>query len=1431
MLGSGGRGFGFSAINFSLSLIMVFGLILPLWGRIEGGRSLSGSGPGLMQLDEEYHDVNAVILMVDNNGPIGINTEESTGWGFFPAGTSNNYVYGTGLWFGAYYDANGDGSRDPSTEKVFIHGYNPLAGDSEFREGNNEQDPDDPLTRIFKSDEPSDLVEWPQAFHEVVTTRVDTVIYVDPREGDQDTAFYTVPDTYGDPLVRSDQDFVTTYTTKDKSLIFGTYSMPLEVNQRSMAYRSGLAAQAIYLIFDVRNWGEDVLTDAWVGYDNDMDVGVSYGDDLTSFIRNRDMVETPESGDSARVNMAYAWDSDFTENNFTGDPGFVGIAYLRSPGNPFDGIDNDGDGLTDESTSNGLDDDGDGKVDDPFEVDELGLVNFSKHCSPSVPCPVNDPEDDPSGYGILACNTEFSYHNCYESTEPADVRFMMSSGPFDWLPGQTQQVVLAMVFANAVGNPSQLEFVGNPPRPDANDPAFGELLAVKEVVQGVFDLGFPEAEPPSSAFLTLIPGDGKVTILWNDLPVLAPDPNYEEFVLLDPEYREFDFEGFRVWRSRTGSFSRLGDINDPDFPLTPEAILENELVEEYDLTLLAQYDLANGITRESQGVTCKDSLVLQNGSVVYTECDTFNLGTDTGLQYSYVDDGDPGDPLINGMRYYYCVTSYDYNSDNLPVSRLSMDSGVSFPGSNSVIPYRRTDELEVSSDVLHVDPSGNALDDTSSIFVSSETGELDPPEAVHASNSLTGFSFTTGTPEDISSDWYTVIFDAFERLDASANRVSYHVEDASGQAVNDGTANAFDLPYDGTDQSLGLVVFDPEDESTVLFTSVLTFNVDESAFVLPDRDTHLSAVNGSGADMSDSLGNVSIPAGSFIAAGFRAADIEMEWMAVAGDTLTLEVRDLDNRVDVPFGEGIVSGGQVVDAEKGSNWSFLPLAGGGIQPGGRYFLTAAVQRLADLWVSGVRITTTNMPRMPQAGDVWTLRQVAMTTETEVDTTVTPPDTITTYFDAKRPPVPGTRYRLDTTPAQDLTPPDFTIGIFQNTILTNDLDLYIVASEEMDTVPELTVGGSDVPLSEMASEEVELYSASYRLEQSGTYIVTVSGFDTWGNEGEGSEEFSAGQVWRASGGVLLSSDRVLKLIVPPDAIREDSKFFMCIAEGDLVGGTDPSRDTIARLGGDARSVASPPVMHPVRHSPNNPESVIRLVDPYLDARPDPNRAVATRRGVRSDDPIVRRGLNATRPPMGVEKQGLREGANLTSDPGVVVSPIYSLSPPGERLYRPAELSFDLSQLRMSDVEFEGLGIYLWTEDGWLELDTYLDPSSDRITTSVDLLGSYQLRTASAVTLPGLPKAFSLSQNYPNPFNPSTTIGFDIPEGSGEVWTELIVYNIRGQRVKTLLKENKAPGSYFVQWDGRSDTGQRVSSGIYLYRLKAGDYVSTRKMVTIK
>ncbi len=93
---------------------------------------------------------------------------------------------------------------------------------------------------------------------------------------------------------------------------------------------------------------------------------------------------------------------------------------------------------------------------------------------------------------------------------------------------------------------------------------------------------------------------------------------------------------------------------------------------------------------------------------------------------------------------------------------------------------------------------------------------------------------------------------------------------------------------------------------------------------------------------------------------------------------------------------------------------------------------------------------------------------------------------------------------------------------------------------------------------------------------------------------------------------------------------------------------------------------------------------------------------------------------------------------------------------------------------------------------------------------------------------PDAFGLFENYPNPFNPETQISYSLPR---DLHVTLIVFNILGQKVKTLVDEFQYAGHNSVRWDSRDDDGREVSSGIYFYRIQAGEYGGTKRMVLLK
>lgn len=182
-----------------------------------------------------------------------------------------------------------------------------------------------------------------------------------------------------------------------------------------------------------------------------------------------------------------------------------------------------------------------------------------------------------------------------ESVIGANLGMFFSSGPFPLRAGQTENYSMALFFGD-----------------DEDD-----LVRTKKTIQQIFNADYRFARPPDRARLTAIPGDRRVTLLWDDKAERS----------FDPFLQEFDFEGYRIYRSTEPEFLETRLITDSFGRLTFRKPI-------------AQFDLKNGI----KGLHPIDV----NGV-------KFNLGDDTGLRHTYIDSG-----LANGQTYYYAVVSYDH---------------------------------------------------------------------------------------------------------------------------------------------------------------------------------------------------------------------------------------------------------------------------------------------------------------------------------------------------------------------------------------------------------------------------------------------------------------------------------------------------------------------------------------------------------------------------------------------------------------------------------------------------------------------------------------------------------------------------------------------------------------------------------------------------
>lgn len=109
-----------------------------------------------------------------------------------------------------------------------------------------------------------------------------------------------------------------------------------------------------------------------------------------------------------------------------------------------------------------------------------------------------------------------------------------------------------------------------------------------------------------------------------------------------------------------------------------------------------------------------------------------------------------------------------------------------------------------------------------------------------------------------------------------------------------------------------------------------------------------------------------------------------------------------------------------------------------------------------------------------------------------------------------------------------------------------------------------------------------------------------------------------------------------------------------------------------------------------------------------------------------------------------------------------------------------------------------------------------------------GGLQTRTVEDIHSFSLPEAYTLLPNWPNPFNPETSLRYSLPQ-AGVV--QLVVYDMLGQKVRTLVDNHQEAGAYTVPWDGHDSAGRAVASGTYFYRIQAEGFSKTRKMTLLR
>ncbi len=151
--------------------------------------------------------------------------------------------------------------------------------------------------------------------------------------------------------------------------------------------------------------------------------------------------------------------------------------------------------------------------------------------------------------------------------------------------------------------------------------------------------------------------------------------------------------------------------------------------------------------------------------------------------------------------------------------------------------------------------------------------------------------------------------------------------------------------------------------------------------------------------------------------------------------------------------------------------------------------------------------------------------------------------------------------------------------------------------------------------------------------------------------------------------------------------------------------------------------------------------------------------------------------------------------------------------------AQLISNLTQPSYKATNLEANKVYYWR---------VVSKTSGGIKSNYSYSGSFNSGSATAVKENEVPTQFELTQNYPNPFNPSTMISYSITKSS---FVSLKVYDILGREVKTLVSQQMNAGKHNLNWNGDDNYGNKVSSGTYIYRITADNFVSSKKMILIK
>ena len=628
-------------------------------------------------------------------------------------------------------------------------GWEPLAWNDDFTIPYADPDSDQlPTSNDFDRDGDGKPDSWPAGWY-----NADLEEYVWPgalRQGssNSDLEIFFVTDD------RTNREFEY-YPFPDDSSRKG---LGLEIESRYYQWANPLAEDIIFLIYKVTNKSEIDLHEVTFGMWGDPHIGgpANWQDDLSYFDRN--------------INMVYAWDEDGVSDVTGRAPGYFGYKFLESPGQPYDGFDNDNDGMVDESRSNGIDDDGDWDIEkhdigidgipntgdtgeddgiptagDPFDprqpgepnfewtdLDESDMVGLTGFASP----PFTSQNRISNDHYVWENHLQAGEFDSANVDQAGDYIFIYSSGPMSLPAGEARRFSIALL-------------VGQ----DYEDLTLNAITA-----QDIYEKNYQFAKPPDKPFVTAVPGDEQVTLYWDAIAETSYD-------LISESY---DFEGYVVYRSIEPSFldqQTITDANGSKFLFEPLKMATGSP---------ARFDLVNDYSGLS--------------TIPYGDRGVFyNLGSNTGLRHSFIDSNN----VINGQTYYYAIVSYDHGDDSLGIAPSECSKTITLnPETNEVILDVNTKQI-----VPRVPSAGYVPGNINEDYVEHVSGvatgtiviEVIDPRAIEDAN-IFEVSFMESPTSYSVKDMKTVADELVAQLDQFV-RLDYGNIDSSSFSLSDSNGN------------------------------------------------------------------------------------------------------------------------------------------------------------------------------------------------------------------------------------------------------------------------------------------------------------------------------------------------------------------------------------------------------------------------------------------------------------------------------------------------------------------------------------------------------------------------------------------------------------------------------------------------------------------